>query len=180
MRRPLVVAVLAMAMLVPLACGSSSGTNDATRQTPAAAAAMLTEEGFPCRTLTVRAADGTTTTSCVWAATTPQLRERGLMGVADPSIGGRDAMAFTFPSASTAPFWMKDTLLPLTIAWVSPSGALLGTTDMVPCPTGTTCPTYAPPAPYSLAVEVARGRAPALGLVEGATVTLDGPCTAKA
>ncbi len=181
MRRLAAALAAAFALCLPLAaCGDQvPSSTESSQQQRAAADELLRAEGFGCRTLTVRAVDGTTTTSCVWAATTPELRERGLMGVTDPSIGGRDAMVFVFPGPSTTSFWMKDTLIALTVVWVSASGSVLGSTDMVPCPAGTTCPTYAPPGPYTMAIEVARGRAPDLGLVPGAMVTFGEPCTAQ-
>lgn len=179
LRASLAVAMVVLSGLV-VACGDDvSPQTESSERSKAESYELLRSEGFPCRTLTVRSSDGTVATSCVWAAATPELRERGLMGVTDSSIGGGDAMAFVFPSTSTESFWMRDTPIPLTVVWVADSGAVLGSTDMVPCPSGTTCPTYAPPGRYALAVEVARGRAPELGLIAGAIVTLDGPCTAS-
>lgn len=181
MRRLAAVIGVALALCGAIAaCGDQvPSSTESTQRQRADADALLRTEGFECRALEVRDADGTITTSCVWAANTPELRERGLMGITDPSIGGRDAMVFTFPSPSTAPFWMKDTLIPLTVVWVGADGIVLGSTDMTPCDSSTPeCPTYPPPGRYSMAIEVARGRAPDLGLEPGATVTFGEPCWA--
>lgn len=178
MRRLRSIALVAVAMLVPMACGDDvPPATESAQQSTAAAESMLTAEGFPCRTLTVREAD-TISTHCVWAATTSSLRERGLMGIADPELGGRGAMVFVFPGATTASFWMKDTIQPLTVVWVDSSGKVLGSTDMVPCTAtdAAECAKYPPPGPYQMAIEVAQGRAPQWGLVPGATVTLGDPC----
>ncbi len=94
-------------------------------------------------TLTVHTADGRTVTRCVLVADTEALREQGLMGVTDENLSGYDGMLFVFEADSTGGFWMKNTLIPLSIAFADQAGAVVGTADMVPCPAGTkTCPDH--------------------------------------
>ena len=68
---------------------------------------------------------------------------------------------------------MKDTLLPLSIAWYAADGSLVSTADMEPCPEGVTdCPVTTAGGRYRYAVEVPQGALDGLGLVEGSTIAL--------
>jgi uncharacterized membrane protein (UPF0127 family) len=83
-------------------------------------------------------------------ADTPAERQAGLAGL--PSLPSDSGMAFVFPAPSTDEFWMKDTLIPLSVAFVRPDGTVAAIAEMAPC-TADPCPTYASPEPYMLAVE---------------------------
>jgi uncharacterized membrane protein (UPF0127 family) len=82
-------------------------------------------------------------------------REQGLMG--RTSLGANDGMIFLFTDVSDGPvtsdFWMKDTLIPLSIAFWDQRGRIVGIQDMEPC-TKDPCPTYGSPKPYTGALEV--------------------------
>lgn len=134
-------------------------------------------QGFTEVTLIVTRADGTVEVHCVWLADTVALRDLGLMNVTDPDLGGPGAMVFRFDTDTSVPFWMKDTLLPLSIAWIDGAGSVVTTADMEPCPTGTSdCPRSSSSRPYRLAIEVAQGRLQEWGLVSGSTVRLGSAC----
>jgi uncharacterized membrane protein (UPF0127 family) len=81
-------------------------------------------------------------------------RSRGLMGV--EHLGEQEGMAFVWDEPTTGTFWMKDTLIPLAIAFVDGSGRIVTVREMQPC-TSDPCPTYAADAPYVLAVEANAG-----------------------
>ena len=123
------------------------------------------------------AADGSIVERCLLLADSDVLRMRGLMGVDDPTLGGTDGMLFVFEADVANGFWMKDTLLPLSIAFAAADGTVTGTADMDPCPASTPdCPVYRPEGSYRMAVEVVRGRLADLGLVAGARIERgDGP-----
>jgi uncharacterized protein len=87
-------------------------------------------------------------------AGTEQERETGLMHVM--ALAQDDGMAFVFPEPTTTSFWMKDTLIPLSIAFVDAGGHVLSIADMQPC-SSDPCPTYAASGPYTLAVEANLG-----------------------
>jgi len=53
-------------------------------------------------------------------------------------------------------FWMKDTLMPLDIAFFGADGSLVDLLSMVPC-AGDPCPTYRPSGSYRSALEVPAG-----------------------
>jgi uncharacterized membrane protein (UPF0127 family) len=110
----------------------------------------------------------------VLAATTAQ-QNRGLMG--RHRVGPYAGMVFSWPAPTTTYFYMKDTVLPLSIAWFSANGSFLAATNMAPCPPATrACPLYRPAAPYRYALEVPQGRLGALGVVAGSSLHLIGPC----
>lgn len=81
-------------------------------------------------------------------------RAQGLMGV--ESLGSLRGMLFVFPEDTTSGFWMKDTILPLDIAFFAADGSLVGVLSMVPC-SGEECPTYRSTGPYRYALEVPAG-----------------------
>lgn len=66
----------------------------------------------------------------------------------------------------TTRFWMKDTLIPLSIAFWDANGRIVAIRDMVPC-TADPCATYGAPAPYVAALEVNRGFFQAHGVTVG-------------
>jgi len=122
-------------------------------------------------TVTIHLANGQVVTRCVLVADTDPLRQLGLMGVTDATAGGYDGMLFVFSDPTTGSFWMKDTLVPLSIAFLDPSGAFISRADMVPCPVGTsTCPLTGASAPYVFAIEVPAGSLETFGLTQGAVL----------
>ncbi len=126
----------------------------------------------------VEGPDGEPIIICVLVADTPAQRARGLMEVTD--LGGYDGMLFRFETESATGFWMKDTVLPLSIAYLDADGAVVSTADMDPCPEGTArCPGYPADAPYRMALEVEQGGLAPLGLTEDGSARLEvtGPCS---
>jgi uncharacterized protein len=63
------------------------------------------------------------------AATSAQ-QERGLMYVT--KLGDNEGMIFLLPQVTTATFWMKNTLIPLSIAFIDKNGVILEIHDMKP------------------------------------------------
>lgn len=123
--------------------------------------------------------DGEPIVLCVLLAETVEQRARGLMEVTDPDLGGYDGMLFVYDNDRIGGFYMKNTVLPLSIAYLDADGATVDALDMEPCPPDTeTCPTYPPSQPYRSALEVPQGDLDALGLVPGSDARLEvsGPC----
>jgi uncharacterized protein len=81
-------------------------------------------------------------------------RRRGLMGV--EQLPADEGMAFVFDEPVSGTFWMKNTLIPLSIAFVGEDGNVVGVLDMEPCATAP-CPRYGIDDPYVLAIEANRG-----------------------
>jgi uncharacterized protein len=63
-------------------------------------------------------------------ADTPAERNHGLMAVT--SLGADEGMVFVYPRARELTFWMKDTPLPLSIAYVGADGRVVHLADMQP------------------------------------------------
>jgi hypothetical protein len=101
----------------------------------------------------------------VEVADTQTERARGLMGRRElPDDAG---MVFVFSA-----FWMKDTLIPLSIAFYDESGTILRILDMEPC-TRDPCALYDPEASYRGALEVNRGAFERWGVREGDVLRLE-------
>lgn len=91
----------------------------------------------------------------VAVADSPAERAQGLMGVTD--LGPLEGMLFVMDGERRAAFWMKDTLIPLDIAFFDTDGRLVEVLTMVPCEQDP-CPTYQPDDPYLWALETPAGR----------------------
>ncbi len=75
-----------------------------------------------------------------------------------------DGMLFVFPQDSTGGFWMKNTLVPLTIVFFDRDGKRVRKLSMTPCVTDS-CRVYSPGRSYRFALELrATDRRPALRL----------------
>ena len=154
--------------------GAGDGTDDASGVASGEPADLVVPEGFDRVQATVTEPDGTVCELCVWIADTAERRGRGLMFVTD--LGPADAMAFVYPAPHSGSFWMKNTLLPLSIAFFDDAGRYLDAFDMEPC-TGDPCPQYTTPDGFVVAVEVERGSLPSVGIVPGSVLALsEVPC----
>jgi uncharacterized protein len=63
-------------------------------------------------------------------ARTPDERSTGLMF--RPSLGANDGMLFVFEQPGQQCFWMKNTLIPLSVAFVADDGAIVNIEHMKP------------------------------------------------
>ncbi|MGO3890286.1 MAG: DUF192 domain-containing protein [Paenalcaligenes sp.] len=77
---------------------------------------------------------------------TPESRAIGLMY--RESLNPDSGMLFVFEEAAYHCFWMKNTLIPLSIAFISPNGTITDILDMAPLDLTSHCPTQ--PAFYAL------------------------------
>ena len=66
----------------------------------------------------------------VEVAATAEQEERGLMF--RTKLGDNDGMIFLLPTIQTAEFWMKNTLIPLSVAFIDKNGVILEIHDMQP------------------------------------------------
>lgn len=73
----------------------------------------------------------------VQLATSPEQREIGLMFRRD--MPRHEGMLFVFPDKTRQCFWMKNTLLPLTAAFLDDDGTIVNLADMVPQTTDPHC-----------------------------------------
>lgn len=106
----------------------------------------------------------------VEVADTPEARAQGLMY--REALGDDEGMLFVYPDERPRSFWMENTKIPLSIAFVSAAGSIVRIRDMRPFDTGHTRSVR--PARY--AIEVDQGWFAARGIVEGSFVEgLPGP-----
>ena len=108
--------------------------------------------------------DGTTIT--LELAITPDEIQQGLMfRTALPETRG---MLFLFESVHVPSFWMKNTLIPLDMVFLSPEGVIVDVVhDARPCKEDP-CPQYVPTGEALAVLELASGAAARHGLVAGA------------
>lgn len=112
---------------------------------------------------------------CALLAETEAQQGRGLMNRTD--LGGYDGMIFRFATDTATSFYMKDTPLPLSIAFFDAGGRFVSAADMPPCINQPTCPTYNAARPYRVALEVPQGALPGLGVGAETRLITAGPCT---
>jgi uncharacterized membrane protein (UPF0127 family) len=153
--------------------GDTASGTVTSRPVPLPDAGVL-DDVFDTVTVQVTDAEGGRRTPCMWSADTESERARGLMQV--EHLEGADGMVFVYDRPTSSSFWMKDTLIPLSIAYVDADGDWVGAQDMEPCPPGTDCPLYPPPGEFVLAIEVPQGGLVDLGLVPGSRVELGDAC----
>jgi len=123
----------------------------------------------PSAQLTIRSTSGTSVLA-VGVPDTPLQQARGLMGRGH--LGADDGMAFVFTAPTSAAFWMKDTKIPLSIAFWDSRRRIVDVMDMTPC-RAAPCRRYRSSRPYVGAVEANRGYFARHGIGIGDRVRLD-------
>jgi uncharacterized protein len=168
----LVVAGVGVTAVV-LASAAGLGRQGGRAAAPAAGGAG-TGAGAPAGTVAYRLlpAGGAPQTVRLEVAADPASRARGLMGRTEVPPGR--GMVFLYPDDVRESFWMKDTLVPLSIAFVAADGRVVSVAEMSPC-RADPCPTYAPAGPYRYAVELRAGAFPAAGVGAGDRVVPEDP-----
>ena len=165
------VAVVAWVLAVAggLVGGDAPAMDDTPRTLNLEGAPSTTTGGARPRTVAYRLepADGPAATVRLEVAADPSARARGLMGRTEVAKG--TGMVFLYPADVTEAFWMKNTLVPLSIAFVAADGRVVSVAEMSPCKADP-CPTYAPAGPYRYAVELAAGSFGDAGVGPGAEV----------
>jgi uncharacterized protein len=129
------------------------------------AAALLS---FPHGVAELRTPERTVSVRVELASTTAQLRQ-GLQG--RRSLARNAGMAFLFARDTRGRFWMKDTLIPLSVAFWDRRGRIVRILDMAPC-TREPCRIYDPGVAFRGALEVNRGAFRRWGVRPGAVVTI--------
>lgn len=100
----------------------------------------------------------------VQVADTQGKREKGLMFV--KGLSENEGMLFVFPEERYGGFWMKNVLIPLSIAFLDSNGQILKILDMQIC-REVKCPTYDPGISYKYAIEVNLGWFKKNRIIEG-------------
>jgi len=128
----------------------------------------LVAVAFPHGTAVIRTPEHSVTVKVELARTPAQLH-RGLGG--RKTLAANAGMAFLWDSEVRGQFWMKDTSIPLSIAFWGKGGKILRILDMAPC-LADPCRVYDPKVAYRGALEVNRGAFKRWGVRPGAVVTI--------
>lgn len=134
-----------------------------------AALQTVSARGYPLGDLTISRGGHRVMAFTVELATDQKSWEHGLMGV--KHLASDQGMAFLFGGQVSLGFWMKDTLIPLDIAFADGDGKVVDVQNMVPC-TADPCTVYYPAAPYSTALEVGSGVLTHAGVKDGDVIVL--------
>jgi uncharacterized membrane protein (UPF0127 family) len=102
-------------------------------------------------------------------AQTDEARQEGLMN--RESLPDDAGMMFVYFEPIMSGFWMKNTLIPLSIAFIDEEQTIIEIIDMEPC-TKDPCPIYTPKGEYTAALEVNMGAFEEWGIEVGDTVTI--------
>ena len=95
----------------------------------------------------------------------PALRMKGLM--MRERLGQNEGMLFAFADKAVHCFWMRNTLIPLSIAFLDDEGTIVNIADMSPKTDQSHCPVQ----PVRFALEMDRGWFAARGLGAGAKLS---------
>jgi uncharacterized protein len=118
-----------------------------------AAALLALALAFPHGTATITTPHALVKVS-VQIANNDARRERGLMF--RTRLAANAGMAFVWGADVGGAFWMKNTRIPLSIAFYDARGRIVRILDMAPC-AADPCPVYDPKATYRGALEVNKG-----------------------
>jgi uncharacterized protein len=162
----LAAGVALVAWILASSAGLVGGNDDPVMADPTATTAA---PGNAAGTVDYRLepAEGDPVTVRLEVAADPATRARGLMERerVPPGTG----MVFLYPADVAESFWMKNTLVPLSIAFVAADGRVVSVAEMTPCKADP-CPSYAPAGPYRYAIELAAGSFGDAGVGPGARV----------
>ncbi len=114
---------------------------------------------------------------CALLADSAILHAKGMMEQSD--FAGYEAMIFAFQTETAGLFFMRNTPLPISIAFFDNDGAFVSSADMDPCPDEVVdCPLYGADRPYRYALEAPKGALAGLGIGPGSVLSLTGTgCT---
>jgi uncharacterized membrane protein (UPF0127 family) len=136
-------------LLIPAILAVGACTGDTTPPT------LGSGDGAPLTaSVTFETAAGDVTADFLDLADTDEERARGLMGVT--KLDENDGMLFAYDHPTSGAFWMKDTLIPLSIAFIGGDGTVHTIREMTPCRKDP-CETYPAKAPFVYALEMNEG-----------------------
>jgi uncharacterized protein len=146
---------LALVLLVVLlaGCGGANGAQDDHAPKGTAGENKMSSETSDLPTVTIDASGGKQVEVRVEIADGPLERARGLMY--RTALGKDRGMLFVFHSEQPLSFWMKDTRIPLSIAYIDSKGRITDILDMKPLDDKP--PHYVSSEPVLYALEVNQG-----------------------
>jgi uncharacterized membrane protein (UPF0127 family) len=162
--------VLTLCLVLLSACvdGGSEAQEDSgpTPGVSGAPSPTASGEGFATGKAILDGDDGSVLLD-VEIADSPEQHSLGLMHRTE--LASDAGMVFIFFEPTDGAFWMKNTLIPLSIAFFDQEGTIVRILDMEPCEADP-CPVYAPEAVYIGALEVNQGSFDEWNIKEGDSV----------
>lgn len=135
---------------------------------PGAEATLTAAPRLKTEQLIITTSQGERIDMTVEIADTPEARQLGLMFRSSlPPNGG---MLFDFGEDTTSAFWMQNTILPLSIAFITADGTIIDIKDMQPLDTST----VGASGPYRYALEANQGFFGVHNIAPGDRVTFPG------
>lgn len=154
--KPWKIAAVAFVLLLA-GCGqdeesgtASGGTSESGSGGRSSAAPETTRQASPTRTVAIDVSGGDSVEVRVEIADDMGEMERGLMGRRD--LAENAGMLFVYPEERELSFWMRNTLIPLSIAYMDSGGRIVDIQDMRRLDDEEPHYTSAEPAQYALEV----------------------------
>jgi uncharacterized membrane protein (UPF0127 family) len=138
------VRILGLLLLIFLIAGCGAETGDSSSRS------ANTTPDSKLRSLTIESSNGERVEVWVEIADNDAERARGLMG--RTALAEDRGMLFVFDEEQTLSFWMKNTLIPLSIAFMDSEGRIVDIQDMKPLDDDPPHYVSAEPARYALEV----------------------------
>ncbi len=122
--------LLVMLALLGTGCGTQPSTSSRSATSTASTEATTAAQHLKTRPLTIDASGGKKVGMSVEIADTWPEQERGLMY--RTSMPEDHGMLFVFDRETTLTFWMKNTLIPLSVAFMDSKGRIVDIQNMKP------------------------------------------------
>jgi uncharacterized protein len=163
----LAAGVALLAWVLASSAGLVGGNDDPVMADPTGTTTTAAGRTTPTVEYRLEPGAGDPVTVRLEVAADPATRARGLMERERVPKG--TGMVFLYPQDVSEAYWMKNTLVPLSIAFVAADGRVVSVAEMTPC-RADPCPSYPPAGPYRYAVELAAGSFGEAGIGPGAKV----------
>jgi uncharacterized membrane protein (UPF0127 family) len=156
-----------LALTLAVACGDGAGDDGG-------GGGDGDDSGLPTATIALLTGGGERVELTAELARSDEEQNRGLMF--REALAEDRGMLFVYPGDVERGFWMRDTPLPLSIAFISPDGTIIEIEDMEPLSTDR----HSSPQPYRYALEVNQGWFEENGLKAGDRMEIPADVSATA
>jgi uncharacterized protein len=147
------IAVVALALLLAGCGGAPANSDTQSQNTPQASGANTAETTSALRPVIIDTSGGKKVEVQVEVADDVAEQAKGLMY--RKALGEDRGMLFVYPDERKLSFWMKNTLIPLSIAYIDSEGRIVDILDMKPLDDKP--PHYTSSEPVQYALEVNQG-----------------------
>jgi len=159
------LAVVVLALLLAGCGGAPANSDTESNNTPQDSGTVATEgtTSSDLRTMVIDTSEGKKVEVRVEVADDVNEQAKGLMY--RKSLGEDRGMLFVYPAERELSYWMRNTLIPLSIAYIDSEGRIVDILDMKPLDDNP--PHYVSSEPVQYALEVNKGFFEKMGVKEG-------------